>query len=307
MKNLISALMLCSLSTAASSAAPAASIASPTAASTSMPYAMEDTAVHAVASKELKRTYEISVSLPSGYKTSTRRYPVLFVTDANYTFPVVRSLYKRVGDEGRGLEDFIVVGLGYSHGDSPTFARRRDYTPVQSTERDLPPDASGRAPQFGQAEAYRRFIASEVFPLIAQRYRADMARKIFVGHAYGSLLGLHILFTDSAMFNQYIMGSPSLWYANNVMFEREQAYAQHNKDLKARIFFGVGGTEVPSPDNQNRNDMVGELKRFENILKARQYPSLRIQSRVFEEEDHLTVAPYILTHGLKWTLPPVAR
>ncbi len=284
-------------------AAPAAVPAAPA----PMPYAMEDTAVHHVVSKDLKRTYEIAVSLPSGYKTSGRRYPVLFVTDANYAFPVVRSLYKRVGDEGRGLEDFIVVGLGYSSGDSPTFARRRDYTPAAPTESDLKPDASGRTPQFGQAEAYRRFIASDVFPLIAQRYRADMARKIFVGHSYGSLLGLHILFTDSAMFDQYIMGSPSLWYANNHMFEREKAYAETHKDLKARIFFGVGGNEVPSPENKDRTDMVGDLKRFENILKARHYPSLRVQSRVFDDEDHLTVAPYILTHGLKWTLPPTAK
>lgn len=272
-----------------------------------MPYAMEDTAVHQLQSKELKREYQIAVSLPTGYKTSTRRYPVLFVTDANYAFPLIRSLYKRVGDEGRGLEDFILVGLGYSTGDSPTFARRRDYTPVASADATAAPDASGRAPQFGQAEAYRRFIASDVFPMIAQRYRADMARKIFVGHSYGSLLGLHMLFTEPSMFEQYILGSPSLWYANDHMFEREKAYASTHKDLRARVFFAIGGEEKPSPDNKDRNDMVGDLKRFENMLRSRHYPSLRIQSRVFEDEDHLTVAPAIITHGLKWTLPPVRK
>ncbi|WP_229518340.1 alpha/beta hydrolase [Massilia sp. PAMC28688] len=293
---------ICALILSATAAIAAAAPATPPARAV-MPYAMADTAVHQVASKELKRTYEIAVSLPEGYKTSTRRYPVVFVSDANYAFPLVRSLSKRVGDGGRGLEDFILVGLGYSQGDSPTFARRRDYTPGQPAETDLKPDESGRAPQFGQAEAYRRFIASEVFPLIAQRYRADMARKVFVGHSYGSLLGLHILFTDSAMFDQYIMGSPSLWYGKQHMFEREKAYAEKHRDLKARIFFAVGGQEMPSPEHPERSDMVGELKRFENILRARQYPGLRIHSRVFDGEDHLTVAPAILTHGLKWTLP----
>lgn len=271
------------------------------------PYAMADTAVHHLQSKELKRQYEISVSLPVGYKTSTKRYPVVFVTDANYAFPVVRSLSRRVGDDGRGLEDFILVGLGYSTGDSPTFARRRDYTPVQHTEANMTPDASGRAPQFGQAEAFRRFIASDVFPLIAQRYRADMTRKVFVGHSYGSLLGLHTLFTAPPMFEQYILGSPSLWYGNNDMFEREKAYAATHKDLKARVFFAVGGDEVPTPNDKSRNDMVGDLKRFEAILRSRHYPGLRVHSRVFDNEDHLTVAPAILTHGLKWTLPPTAR
>lgn len=299
LKTFLCALLVFASSTAAMAQAPAPKPA--------MPYAMQDTAVHHVTSRELKREYEISVSLPTGYQTSGRRYPVLFVTDANYAFPVVRSLYKRVGDEGRGLEDFILVGIGYSTGDSPTFARRRDYTPAQPAETGLTPDASGRAPQFGQADAFRRFIATDVFPLIAQRYRADMARKVFVGHSYGSLLGLHILFTDAAMFDQYILGSPSLWYANGLMFEREKAYAAANRDLKARVYFGVGGEEVPTPEHKDRNDMVGDLKRFENILRSRQYPSLRVHSRVFEHEDHLTVAPALLTHGLKWTLPPATK
>ncbi|WP_426102754.1 alpha/beta hydrolase [Massilia sp. TSP1-1-2] len=262
------------------------------------PYVLDDTAVHSLHAKELKRDYQIMVSLPPSYNSSTRRYPVVFVTDANYAFPLTRSVAKRVGANGRGLEEFILVGLGYATGDTSEFSRRRDYTPVNPPDSNYVSDMPGRTPQFGKAEAYRRFIATDVFPLIAQRYRSDMARKVFVGHSYGSLLGLQVLFTEPSMFDQYILGSPSLWYGKRVMFEREKAFAASHKELKARLYFGVGSLETGPEEN-----MVADLKQFQALLKARHYPGLQIESRVFADEDHLTLAPGLITRGLKWTLP----
>ena len=262
------------------------------------PYVLDDTAVHSLHAKVLKRDYQIMVSLPPSYKSSTKRYPIVFVTDANYAFPVTRSIARRVGASGRGIEDFILVGLGYATGDTAEYSRRRDYTPVTPADTDYVSDMPGRKAQFGEAEAYRQFIAAEVFPLIAQQYRADMGRKVFVGHSYGSLLGLHVLFSEPSMFEQYILGSPSLWYGKRMMYAREKAFAATHKDLKARIYFGVGALETGSPD-----EMVGDLKQLEAALTSRKYPGLQMESRVFADEDHLTLAPGLITRGLKWTLP----
>jgi len=264
------------------------------------PYTLTNTEVLSLSSTELKRDYEIFVSLPESYKSSTKRYPVVFVADANYAFPVGRALAARVGAHGRGLEEFILVGLSYARGDTPEYSRRRDYTPGPSPENGLRSDMPGRTPAFGEAEGYRRFIADEVFPMVAQHYRADMRRTIFSGHSYGSLLGLHILLTEPSMFSHYILGSPSLWYGKEMMFAREKAYAAEHKDLKANVFFAVGGLET----GKGEDDMVGDLKRFTAALKARRYPGLQIASTVLADEDHLSVAPLIMTRGLKWALPP---
>ncbi|HEU4775186.1 MAG TPA: alpha/beta hydrolase-fold protein [Telluria sp.] len=264
------------------------------------PYTLSNTEVLSLRSAALKRDYDIFVSLPESYKNSNKHYPVVFVADANYAFPVGRALAARVGAHGRGLEEFILIGLSYARGDSPEYSRRRDYTPGPSLENGLRSDMPGRTPAFGEAEGYRRFIADEVFPLVAQHYRADMRRTIFSGHSYGSLLGLHILFTEPSMFSHYILGSPSLWYGKNLMFEREKAYAAGHKDLKANVFFAVGGLET----GKGEDNMVGDLKRFTAALTARRYPGLRVASTVLADEDHLSVAPLIMTRGLKWALPP---
>lgn len=87
--------------------------------------------MHALRASALQRDYQRFVSLPAGYGLDpVRRYPVLFTADADYGFPLLRSIAKRVGDHGKGLQDFILVGLSYAQGDSPTISRNRDYTPA---------------------------------------------------------------------------------------------------------------------------------------------------------------------------------
>lgn len=268
------------------------------------PYVLDNTEVLDIHAPELKRDYQVFVSLPRSYPTSTRRYPVVFVTDAGYAFPLIHSIAGVVSRHSTEMDEFILVGLSYAKGDTGMFSRRRDYTPSKMPATAFSSDMPGRAPQSGEAEGYRRFIANQVFPLVAQRYRADMKRKVFAGESYGSLFGTHVLLTSPEMFEFYILGSPSLWYDKHVMFEREKAYAAAHKDLKANVYFGVGGLEIPRPGSKDSDDdMVGDLRKFEAALKSHRYPGLRIQSRVFDGESHVTVFPGIVTRGLEWALP----
>lgn len=271
-------------------------------------YVLTDTEIRDITSGPLGRTYQLFVSLPRSYHEDlTHRFPVLFVTDANYAFPLVRNIGRMVGDGGRGLEDFVLIGLSYAVGDTPKYSRQRDYTPTPNGE-DTESDMPGRPVRYGEAEAYRRFIADEVFPFVAEHYRVDMQRKIFAGHSYGGLLGAHIVLTAPTMFERYILSSPSLWYDNRVMLERERAYAAVHTDMRADIFLVIGGFETVKPSSQNKryhrkNDMVRDLKTFEARLRSRRYPGLRIESTVIEDEDHLTVYPAAITRGLMWALP----
>jgi predicted alpha/beta superfamily hydrolase len=273
------------------------------------PYAIPETEVLEIHSTILDRDYELFVALPESYATHPgRRYPVVFVTDANYAFPLVRAISRRVGDHGHGLEDFILVGLSYAKGDTPAYSRRRDYTPTPRGPRDAGPDASGRPVLHGGAEPYRQHLLAEVFPRVASRYRADMRRKVFAGHSYGALLGAHILFTEPSMFSHYILGSPSLWYDSGVMFKREGQYAASHPDLAADVFLGIGEYERANPASadprySDEGDMVGDMHRFRRTLAARNYPALRIDATVIPGEDHLTVAPVIITRGLQRALP----
>lgn len=267
------------------------------------PYVLEDTEVRDVHAHLLKRDYQVYVALPESYRTSRRRYPVLFVTDAGYAFPVARSIAQRLTRHA-GMEETIVVGLSYARGESGMYSRRRDYTPTTPRGGHYSSDMPGRAPAFGEADAYGRFITSEILPMIAREYRADMRRKIFVGHSYGSLLGLQLLLSRPDTFEHYILGSPSLWYDRGVMFEREKEYASAHNDMRTSVYFGIGGREALAPGKKRARseedaDMVADLREFEVALESHRYPGLESRMEVFGDEDHASVFPLVLTHGLR--------
>lgn len=287
--------------------------ASAAAAEPTVPYALPGTAVHELRAASLGRDYQLFVSLPDSYAKSGRSYPVVFATDANYAFPVIRGIAARAGDGGRHIGEFILVGLSYAKGDTAGYSRRRDYTiSANAAEKGLVSDMPGRPPRFGEAEGYRRFLDEVAMPFVAQRYRADMRRAIFVGHSYGSLLGLHIMFNKPSMFSHYILGSPSLWFDQRIAFQREREYAAAHRDLPARVFFAVGEYETLKPGSKdprynNENDMVRDLEQFHRTLEGRGFRNLRTEMRVIADEDHLTIAPALFTRGLKWALPGSAR
>lgn len=272
-------------------------------------YLLDDTEVRDVHARALNRDYQVFVALPESYRSSGKSYPVLVVTDAAYGFPIARSIAQRLTKHA-GLEEAIVVGLSYAKGDSATFSRRRDYTPSAPRGQNYVSDTPGRPVAFGEAQAYGSFIADEVMPLIASHYRVDMRRKIFVGHSYGSLLGLQMLLTRPTAFEHYILGSPSLWFDRGVMFDREQDYAKRHRDMPASVFFGIGAREtLASGKKRSRSeeeaDMVADLREFDAALKSHRYPGLTTQLEVFADEDHASVFPLVLTHGLRSYLKKV--
>ncbi|MEN9867694.1 MAG: hypothetical protein RL748_3284, partial [Pseudomonadota bacterium] len=152
----------------------ATSQAAPLVPSTPPPaYVLENTEVHNIPAPGLKRDYDIFVSLPDSYASSKKSYPVLFVTDANYAFPLMRSISRRLLGHGGPVQEFILIGLSYAKGDNPTASRNRDYTPSDIIAKKRA-DKAQQVYQYGQAEAYRHYLAQQVLPYVAQHFRADM-------------------------------------------------------------------------------------------------------------------------------------
>lgn len=270
------------------------------------PYVLDGTEVRDIHSSILQRDYQIFVNLPESYAASNKTYPVLFVTDANYAFPLIRSINRRVSDGGNNLQEFILIGLSYAKGDSPTTSRNRDYTPTDVILKKTNGRDQVNGP-YGQGAQYQQFVAKEVFPFVAQNYRADMNRKIYVGHSYGSLLGVQILLSDPRMFNEYILGSPSFWYDKHYMFDLERHDAAKHKDLPAKVLMFVGAYESVRPQAKNPRynkdvDMEKDMRDFTKQVNSHHYQGLSLQSTVLQDEDHLTIFPALITRGLMWAL-----
>lgn len=252
----------------------------------------------------LGREYPIWVALPAGYERDTHlRYPVLYVTDALYSFPLARSVRNMVGQGGAHLSPFIVVGLPPQQGLSSQQSRSRDYTPTQPVRHAGDDYTDGIT--YGGAAHYRDFLADHVLPQVEARYRTDPAQRAFAGHSYGGLFGAYALLTRPAMFQRYILSSPSLWFDQHVINRIEVDYADAHADLNARVLLSIGAHETPASDAPfaARNDMVAHTRSFAERLRGRGYPGLWLETRVVADEDHLTVYPAMLTRALLALFP----
>jgi predicted alpha/beta superfamily hydrolase len=276
-------------------------------------FVLPGTEVHHIEARALKRTYRLDIWLPESYAASpARRYPVLYTTDSPASFPLIRGVALRIRDQGRVLEDFVLVGLGFAEGESGVTSRRRDYTPSPHGDIDARPARPGEPVRYGEAEPYRQHIAQEVFPFIDARYRTDRARRLYIGHSYGGLFGTHVLLTEPTMFARYALMSPSLWYDRRLMLARERGYATLHRDLPADVLFVIGEREtVPEPDTEPfaaaRHAMVEDMAEMVRMLRSRRYPSLTVEDRVIPGEDHATVYPVALPQVLEWLLPGSGR
>lgn len=236
--------------------------------------------------------YKLYVSLPRDYEApaeSERRYPVLYLLDADYSFAIARNVVEHLSDRDH-LSRMIVVGIAYDGPDAYRRHRTRDYTPTH-----VPTGGYGAAYQAfsGGGPAFRDFLASELIPFVENHYRAS-ERRYLVGHSYGGLFATWVALTMPELFSGYVIVSPSLWYDDGMIFELESEVATAREDLPVGMALTVGARE-----GNSERDMVGDLERLTERLRGRGYPNLRLYAEVADGETHNSVFPRALSNGLR--------
>jgi len=210
--------------------------------------------------------YVLQISLPSGYANSNKKYPVVYLMDSQWDFPLLTSLYGQQYYDGF-VPEMIIVGItwGGEH-PNPDSLRARDYTPT--TEQ--------RLPQSGGADKFLSVIKNEVFPLIQKNYRVAENDKILIGCSLGGLFTMYTLFTHPDMFNRYVAASPAFMWDNKVLYKYEEQYHANKNNPSAKLFMCVGGVETSVPD----------YEKLTSFLNSRHYSNLEIESEVLENTGH---------------------
>ena len=210
--------------------------------------------------------YVLQISLPAGYATSTKKYPVVYLMDSQWDFPLLTALYGQQYFDGF-IPEVIIVGItwGGEH-PNPDSLRARDYTPTNEK----------RLPQSGGADKFLSVIKNEVFPLVEKNYRIDENDKTLIGCSLGGLFTMYTLFTHQKMFNRYVAASPAFMWDGKILYKYEKQYHSNKSNPPAKLFMCVGGVETSVPGFE-------ELTSF---LKNRNYTNLQIESKVLENTGH---------------------
>lgn len=238
---------------------------------------------------------------------------VLYLTDANGLFAGAVDIV-RLMQLGAHLPPILVVGIGYRRGalGETVGLRTRDLTPTSDALiARISPDVT----VMGGAERFLAFIRDELQPWVRSRYRVDTEDSVYFGHSLGGLFGTYVLLTRPSTFRKYGIGSPSLWWDDDLMFEYEASYAGTHDDLPATVFFTVGAFEdhdgrqreagrLPPEERAKAGlrhiDMVADTERMAASLRARHYPNLDLAGTVLPDEFHITVPHLNLSRSLRY-------
>lgn len=253
----------------------------------SEPVTIPNSEIRTLTSRANGVEYRIYVGLPNGYAEGGRRYGVVYLLDADYSFAIARNVVEHLADRDH-LEPLIVVAVAYAGPNLYRLNRTRDYTPKFSPDGGYGPEMqkhSGGGPKF------QRFLTEELVPYIDAQYRTIPGRRALTGHSYGGLFcAWTLMTTGSRVFDRYIIVSPSLWYDGYWMFK-----ARHPlDDIRARVYLGVGAMEV-----SERGSMPADLRRFAALLR-KEHPRTALRHETLAQETHNSVFPSAFSRGLRF-------
>ncbi|MFT3705133.1 MAG: alpha/beta hydrolase-fold protein [Agriterribacter sp.] len=244
-------------------------------------------------------SYDIYIWVPDSYTTSDSSYPVLYLTDANTYFGMLTGMAHNLQWTNE-MPETIIVGIAYSLDSEKTIddkwnkwlaLRLRDLTPVNNPQSDKEM-AIGDIKSGGGAD-FLRFIQLDLIPFIEKNYRVKSNERTYAGFSLGGLFGLYTMLEDPQLFQNYILGSPSVWYKDNYIVSLLKKYAGNHTDLPVRLYVSVGSLE-----EEINAGMVRNMLEFTSILKSKNYKTLLLKTDILENETHQSSPGICFLHGL---------
>lgn len=224
--------------------------------------------------------YELHILLPGGYKNSDKKYPVVYLMDSQWDFPLVKCIYGEYYYDGF-IPEMIIVGVtwGGVH-PNPDSLRARDYTPTKES----------RLPQSGGADKFLSFMKNELFPFIETNYKASSENRTLMGCSLGGLITLYAWLTHTDMFTGYAAASPAVGWGNGVLYQYEKDFSQKKLNKPVRVYMTVGDVE--------RGSFIFE--KMADLFDDRHYQNVNIRSKILENTEHSGTKGETFARGLQY-------
>ncbi|MBA4140777.1 MAG: alpha/beta hydrolase [Segetibacter sp.] len=234
----------------------------------------------------------LNIYLPEGYnKNDTTKYPVTYLLDgsADEDFIHVVGLFQFNNFPWIDrVPKSIVVGIA-------TVDRRRDFTYPTTIEKD-----KTKYPTTGHSDKFIAFIEKELQPFIEKEYRAN-TEKTIIGQSLGGLLATEILIKKPALFDKYIIVSPSLWWDNGSLLNETSTVSFESFSHKTDVYIGVGKEGLTPTDVPRVMEVDANL--LAEKLKGTKSKSVHVYFDYLPQEDHATILHQAVFNALRILYP----
>ncbi len=191
---------------------------------------------------QLNGERKLFIYLPNDYQNSTKKYPVIYMHDAQNLFDK-QTAYSEEWQIDETLDSLKaqVIVVGISHGNDK---RIEELTPYPNSE------YGG-----GGANVYLDFVVNTVKPYIDSNYRTQKGKKhtYIFGSSLGGLVSYYALLKYPNIFAGAGVFSPSFWFSEDIYTLTEKT-----PKIKGRIYFMAGESESET--------MIPKLHQIEQLL-----------------------------------------
>lgn len=209
--------------------------------------------------------YVLYINLPRNFYDTTKTFPVIYLLDAQWDFPLANAIYGEQYYDGF-VPEVIIVGITWGGiNPNPDSLRRRDFTPSKEKEN----------PIGGGAQKFLSFIKGELIPFVDSKFRIKPDDKTLMGSSLGGLFTLYTLFNETELFNKYVLTSPALDWDNDIVYSFEKKYSEENLNLPVELYMAIGGYED-----------VESFQEFVTLLKKRNYKKFKLRTRILDGIGH---------------------
>lgn len=211
---------------------------------------------------QLKSSKKIWIYLPKNYNISTKKFPVLYMHDAQNLFDSKTSYVGEWNiDETLDSINAQIIVVGIEHGNEK---RMEELTPYKNEK------YGG-----GNADNYLEFIVKTLKPQIDKNYRTKTEAKntCIMGSSLGGLVSFYGALKYPKVFGKVGCFSPSFWFNRKEIFE----LMEQTKSYKTKIYFLCG-------DNEGDEDMVRDLNAMEFQVNSKRCECMNLNKKIIEKD-----------------------
>jgi predicted alpha/beta superfamily hydrolase len=226
------------------------------------PSIVGDLRLHEFSSRIFRNRRFLRVWLPPRYdaeENRNRRYPVFYLNDGQNLFDTTTSFagveWQVDQTADRLIRQEVVPPMIFVGIDNAREQRIREYLPYRSVS---------PAVMRPQGARYPDFLAKEVMPFIADRYRVAAGPDVTAlgGSSLGGLISLYVALAMPGVFGRLLLESPSLWIANRRILRESRRF----RAWPQKIFLAVGTREVGRDDKDRETvesvrDLASTMRR----------------------------------------------
>jgi len=211
---------------------------------------------------QLQTKKKIWVYLPLNYEKSNKKYPVIYMHDAQNLFDATASYAGEWNiDETLDSLKAKVIIIGIAHGNEK---RIDELTPYKNEKHGG-----------GNANAYLEFIIKTLKPFVDSTYRTKTNAKntgIF-GSSLGGLVSFYAALQYPEVFGKVGCFSPAFWINKKEIFQKMEDAPK----FTTKIYLLCG-------DKEDSGTMVSDMKEMETLINSKRCECKKLNKSVIVKE-----------------------